>query len=357
MNQACSKKVLQSLSKSFPLASRPCHHLTSRYLSSFTQPGRQLSHHVVKPLALTAFTQKTALARRYASDAPPTPHPMAAPGTYQRLDKEAHFRSKKWEVDPEGVTSTSSTIPIFSGSSKPSPDDEEDVDMLAGIKSDIDAVLMVLLGMQKTFRETFALHEVPPQAIQLGLAGVLPYLATSTATFACAFELNNASHHGGDGFVLSEATAETLLHILEPLQVGYGAVILSFLGAIHWGLEWAGYGGQIGYRRYAIGVGATAVAWPTMLMPVEYALISQFLAFNMFYTVDAKACTNGWTPPWYSSYRFILTFIVGSSLVLSLIGRGQVVHRIEKAPTAADRVKELGDGGEAHKKRKRAKKE
>ena len=93
-----------------------------------------------------------------------------------------------------------------------------------------------------------------------------------------------------------------------------------------------------------------------MLMPVEYALISQFLAFNMFYSVDAKACTNGWTPPWYSSYRFILTFIVGSSLVLSLIGRGQVSHRIEKAPTAADRVKELGDG-ESRKKTKKAKKQ
>jgi hypothetical protein len=32
-----------------------------------------------------------------------------------------------------------------------------------------------------------------------------------------------------------------LLHFLEPLQIGYGASILSFLGAIHWGLEWAGY--------------------------------------------------------------------------------------------------------------------
>jgi hypothetical protein len=30
--------------------------------------------------------------------------------------------------------------------------------------------------------------------------------------------------------------------------------ILSFLGAIHWGLEFAGYGGSHHYRRYAIGV-------------------------------------------------------------------------------------------------------
>ena len=131
--------MLRPLSKSVPLNSRPCHQLASRYLSSFAQPGRQLSHQV-KPLALTTFTQKTALVRRYASNSPPTPHPMAAPGTYQRLDKEAHFRNKKWEVDPEGVTSTSSTISVFGGPSKPSPADEEDVDMLAGIKSDIVSI-------------------------------------------------------------------------------------------------------------------------------------------------------------------------------------------------------------------------
>jgi len=161
--------------------------------------------------------------------------------------------------------------------------------------------------------------------------------------------------------LLSGHTAELALHVLEPLQVGYGAVvsilshnitilqnpgsntiqILSFLGAIHWGLEWAKYGGHGGYPRYAIGIAATAVAWPTVLMPVEYALITQFLAFNLLYAVDSSATTRGWTPPWYGSYRFILTFVVGASIVISLIGRGHVQGRINKLPTAADRYKEL----------------
>jgi hypothetical protein len=35
--------------------------------------------------------------------------------------------------------------------------------------------------------------------------------------------------------------------------------------SIHWGLEWAGYGGKFGYRRYAAGVIAPAVAWPTLM--------------------------------------------------------------------------------------------
>lgn len=116
---------------------------------------------------------------------------------------------------------------------------------------------------------------------------------------------------------------------------------MSFLGAIHWGLEWAGYGGRGGYPRYAIGIVAPAVAWPTVLLPVEYALITQFLAFNLLYAVDSATTTRGWTPPWYSSYRFVLTAVVGASIVISLIGRGHIADRINKLPTATDRFREI----------------
>ncbi len=60
-------------------------------------------------------------------------------------------------------------------------------------------------------------------------------------------------------------------------------------------------------------------------MPVEYALITQFLAFNFLYFADARATVRGWFPEWYSVYRFVLTFFVGASIVVSLIGRGQIV--------------------------------
>jgi hypothetical protein len=73
------------------------------------------------------------------------------------------------------------------------------------------------------------------------------------------------------------------------------------------------------------GVIAPAVAWPTIFMPVELALITQFFAFNFLYFADARATVRGWFPPWYSTYRFVLTFFVGASIVISLIGRGQIV--------------------------------
>ena len=76
-------------------------------------------------------------------------------------------------------------------------------------------------------------------------------------------------------------------------------------------------------------------------MPIEYALITQFLAFNFLYYADSRATMRGWTPQWYGVYRFILTFIVGASIVISLIGRGQIADRIGSLPGPAERIKAL----------------
>ncbi|EON66803.1 hypothetical protein W97_06205 [Coniosporium apollinis CBS 100218] len=246
---------------------------------------------------------------------------------WDKPDKKHEKEVGKHELEatPDIVSSTSSVHPVFSEVATPEP--EREVDMMAGVKSDL-----------RTIRDTFSLADVPRQAYILGLAGTLPYLATSLSTVYCAWEINHASATG-TGLLMSQHNAEMLLHLLEPLQIGWGAVIISFLGAIHWGLEWAGYGGYQGYRRYAIGVVAPAIAWPTVLLPAEYALIAQFLAFNFLYYADARATVRGWTPSWYGTYRFVLTFIVGAAIVISLVGRGQIADRVGKLPSPMDRVK------------------
>lgn len=92
-----------------------------------------------------------------------------------------------------------------------------------------------------------------------------------------------------------------------------------------------------------IGIVATAVAWPTLLLSAEVGLITQFLAFTFLYYADARASRRGWAPSWYSTYRFVLTFIVGASIVASLIGRGQIADLVTKPPGAADRLRALRD--------------
>ncbi|KAK5114426.1 hypothetical protein LTR85_010249 [Meristemomyces frigidus] len=282
--------------------------------------------------ALKPFAPKTLGLTRWAS--------TSAKGDQKPMDaidsrQETELAKQKLEAHPELVSSSSSTHALRSelgAAPGERGQGEEETEMMGGIKGDL-----------KTIRDTFSLESVPRDAYYVGMAGVLPYMATSLATFYCAWDMNHAAETGS-GFLIDGKTAELALHIIEPLQVGYGAVIISFLGAIHWGLEFAGYGGYHGYRRYAIGVFSAALAWPTLLLPVEYALISQFLVFNFLYYTDARACKRGWAPPWYGVYRFVLTFIVGGAIVVSLIGRGQIAHLMgpsENGPTA--KIKQLRD--------------
>ena len=78
--------------------------------------------------------------------------------------------------------------------------------------------------MQRVIKDTFALYEVPREALVIGMAGVLPYLGTSLATTILAWDINHAAADG-TGLLLSEKSAQILLDLLEPLQIGYGAVV------------------------------------------------------------------------------------------------------------------------------------
>ncbi|RKF58532.1 putative mitochondrial inner membrane protein 1 protein [Erysiphe neolycopersici] len=191
---------------------------------------------------------------------------------------------------------------------------EDEIDMYKSIRSEL-----------VTIKDTFSLKDVPKDSLYIGAAGILPYAATSCSTIYLAWDINYAEENGF-GYLLSPETAHQILDIITPIQIGYGAIIISFLGAVHWGLEYAGFGGKHSYRRLKYGVIAPIIAWPTLLVPVETALISQFIAFNYMYFVDARATVKGWFPPWYSIYRFVLTFFVGASIVSSLISRGQIVR-------------------------------
>ncbi|KAI9814572.1 MAG: hypothetical protein M1827_003127 [Pycnora praestabilis] len=321
LRTGATRSLIRSLTTSTRSTTRATYNAAC-FKAQLTSTVRSLSSRRSPSFALSPHKPITTALQRYATTGPGTP--------YDHIDakREDRIGHKTINPDPDSVSVDSSTISVFEGKEG---EEQKESPMLAGVYQDL-----------RTIKETFALTEVPREAYYLGLAGVLPYLATSLSTVYLAWDINHAAATGS-GFLLSGQTAEALLHIVEPLQIGYGAVILSFLGAIHWGLEWAGYGGYHGYRRYAIGVAAPAVAWPTTLLPVEYALIAQFLAFNFLYFADARATVRGLAPPWYTTYRFILTFIVGASIVVSLIGRGQIADKVSRLPGPADRLKALRD--------------
>ena len=106
------------------------------------------------------------------------------------------------------------------------------------------------------------------------------------------------------------------------MQITYGAIILSFLGAIHWGMEFAHLGGEHGYRRLALGVFPVLYAWPTIFLSHGTALAAQWAGFTFMWYLDQRASINGWTTSWYSTYRFYLSIIVGFSIIATLSGTG-----------------------------------
>ena len=119
---------------------------------------------------------------------------------------------------------------------------------------------------------------VPKHVFVMGLAGSLPYLGTALSTLYLARQAGQASI-GAIWNIPSEAAVD-LLNTSMNIQVTYGAVMLSFLGALHWGMEFGGYGGSQGYPRLWLGVAPLLVAWPTLALEPNMALVAQWLAFT-----------------------------------------------------------------------------
>jgi hypothetical protein len=70
------------------------------------------------------------------------------------------------------------------------------------------------------------LDAVPKEAYWIGMAGVVPYMATSLSTVYAAWEINQAATTGS-GLFLNEKSAELMLHIIEPIQIAYGAAVCA----------------------------------------------------------------------------------------------------------------------------------
>ncbi|KAI1087910.1 hypothetical protein F5B19DRAFT_496931 [Rostrohypoxylon terebratum] len=228
-------------------------------------------------------------------------------------EEEKKFSQQKLHSDPKAVTTESSVRHVYEPSSQ-----GEQKPIGHGVKDDLETV-----------KETFALSDVPKEPYVLGLAGTLPYLATSISTVYLSWDLNTewpSASNFVNNILISHDTARDLLSIIEPIQLGYGAIIISFLGAVHWGMEYMEKvpNPERTRFRYGLGVLASVAAWPTLLMPMDFALTSQFAIFVVLYFADSRAAVRAWAPSWYGTYRFVLTAVVGAAIVISLIGRMKV---------------------------------
>ncbi|KAJ6483042.1 hypothetical protein DFH09DRAFT_1004994 [Mycena vulgaris] len=159
---------------------------------------------------------------------------------------------------------------------------------------------------------------VPKPVLIFGLAGGLPYLGAGATTVYLAHEAGLAA--AGHLPHVDPGVAITILDQALSVQVTYGAVMLSFLGALHWGMEFAGLGGHKGYARLALGAAPVLYAWPTLALDPTMALVAQWAGFTGLWWADSRATAAGWTPIWYSQYRFYLSILAGTCILGSLAG-------------------------------------
>ena len=144
-----------------------------------------------------------------------------------------------------------------------------------------------------------SLGRVPPAAAWLGAAGILPFAFLA----------------GASVFLDGPLQEKVILAL-----AAYGAVILSFLGGVHWGLAIGDAGTaheeSVTYRRLTISVVPSLVAWCALLLPTGATLPVLAAAFAAMLAVDWRLAGKAEAPSWYPKLRWPLSAAVVVSLGL-----------------------------------------
>ena len=142
--------------------------------------------------------------------------------------------------------------------------------------------------MNKEIHRDNASRAVPPvAALFWGWAGVIPFaVLASVPLFASSDVLTSA----------------------RGLVVPYGAIILTFMGGVHWGLALCR--SNIGTWPFTIGVLPSLVAVLALVLPYQIAVLALGTGFTALLVVDFLIVARGYLPGWYGRLRFQLTLAV-----------------------------------------------
>jgi hypothetical protein len=136
----------------------------------------------------------------------------------------------------------------------------------------------------------------PLAALILGVGGLLPFVGLSVLA-SC-----------GSGPVVT--------FWLRALEF-YGAVILSFVGAVHWGYAIRrDLNGREAWSQYGWSVSPALLAWVSLMLPIPMALRIQALVLIAAFLVDIKIAKTDPLPLWFLQLRGGLTAIASIALLL-----------------------------------------
>ena len=130
----------------------------------------------------------------------------------------------------------------------------------------------------------------------LGYAGLIPFAVFSIGCWVPLPSVSNA----------------------PSILITYAAVILSFMGAVHWGVAMASTDQQRG-RYFIASVIPALIAWPALLSAQSMALVILLAGFIGLYTYDRVVAKAQALPSWYIPMRTRLTAVVVLCLASALL--------------------------------------
>ncbi len=143
---------------------------------------------------------------------------------------------------------------------------------------------------------------LPRTVAWLGYGGLLPFLALTPASLL--------DHH--HGVVWSDAL------------YAYGAIILSFIGALHWGLAMSLP--ELTERQrsacFAWSVVPALIAWPAVLFSPPLAAPLLVFGFIAHYLQDRRLARQATLPGWYLPLRLRLTSVAVVCLIAGVFASG-----------------------------------
>jgi hypothetical protein len=140
-----------------------------------------------------------------------------------------------------------------------------------------------------------------PVALRLGYAGLIPFVVGALMVWLVQPDAQPPEAHP---FVVLALSA-------------YAAVIISFLGGIHWGLAMRHT--QPPPSLLVWGVVPSLVAWVAVMMPPEGGLVIQALMLLACYAVDRRLYPAHGVTPWLV-LRFRLSAIAAMSCFIGAAG-------------------------------------
>lgn len=106
----------------------------------------------------------------------------------------------------------------------------------------------------------------------------------------------------------------------RALQADYGAVILSFVGALHWGYALqTGSSGRDAWLRYGWSVAPALLAWLALQCPTVVGLRVLAVGLVCALLVDRSLLRTVQLPPWFLTLRMQLTLVATLSLLMGSV--------------------------------------